>query len=483
MKENPLYSKNSDSRISKEKTSFLEHEEYRSNYRRDYARLIHSCGFRRLQGKTQMFPGKESDFFRNRLTHSLEVAQIAKSIAIRLNNRASSKNKKPFEIDLDLVEFSGTAHDLGHPPFGHQGERALNEKMRSYGGFEGNAQTLRMLTKIEKKFYDLSNNDWLGMKKDNRIGLNLTYRCLASILKYDKKIPNYKGKRKLPQKIIKGYYSSEADIVNKIKKNVLNNKFANVKFKTIECQIMDIADDIAYSTYDLEDSLKAGFFNPYDMLFPAKRMLNLLVDKVAKKLKKQVTEDNVREVLKDVVFKNIITPVSLEISNKLELNEILNDYFMYRSDSSYRMAKKVSKNGYLRVDFTSGLIGTFIRNVELVQYNENNPCLSIVELKSESKLVVEVLKQFCYISQVLSPKISIAEYRGKKIVTYIFEVLDEKEGYKLLPDDFRKIYDVSNKYDKKRIICDFIAGMTDSYATEFYGRLISENPETMFKPF
>src|ERR1700754_2120350 len=116
-------------------------EEYRSPFRRDYARIVHAPAFRRLQRKTQLFPGFESDFFRNRLTHSLEVAQIAKSIAIKLNAQESDFFDEVGKIDTDLVEIAGLAHDLGHPPFGHNGEYALDRCMLRYGGFEGNAQT------------------------------------------------------------------------------------------------------------------------------------------------------------------------------------------------------------------------------------------------------------------------------------------------------------------------------------------------------
>src|SRR5690606_8743936 len=112
-------------------------DEGRSAFRRDFCRLLHSPSFRRLQGKTQLFPSDESDFFRNRLTHSLEVAQIAKGIAQNLNSKIEFFKKNP--IDLDLVEFAGIAHDLGHPPFGHNGEKALDDKMKDFGGFEGNA--------------------------------------------------------------------------------------------------------------------------------------------------------------------------------------------------------------------------------------------------------------------------------------------------------------------------------------------------------
>ncbi len=126
-------------------------EPYRSVWRVDFARLVHSPAFRRLQGKTQLFPG-ESDFFRNRLTHSLEVAQIAKSIALKLNYEYfRDATDEDHKISTDLVEFAALAHDLGHPPFGHNGEAALDECMRGIGGFEGNAQTLRILARLEKK--------------------------------------------------------------------------------------------------------------------------------------------------------------------------------------------------------------------------------------------------------------------------------------------------------------------------------------------
>src|SRR5260221_9915049 len=108
----------------------------RSPYRRDLARLVHSPCFRRLQGKAQLFPSDENDFFRNRLTHSLEVAQIATGIALNLNSREKELKRSP--IDIDLVHFAALAHDLGHAPFGHDGERALDQVMRRHGGFEGN---------------------------------------------------------------------------------------------------------------------------------------------------------------------------------------------------------------------------------------------------------------------------------------------------------------------------------------------------------
>ena len=150
-------------------------------------------------------------FFRNRLTHSLEVAQIAKSIAKKLNYEFN------LDIDEDLVSLAGLAHDIGHPPFGHQGEEALDKCMIEYGGFEGNAQTLRILTRIEKKIIDTENPSGVNEKgRDLRAGLNLTSRSIASILKYDNIIPrNHEQRLKFhesrgePIHPIKGYYESE----------------------------------------------------------------------------------------------------------------------------------------------------------------------------------------------------------------------------------------------------------------------------------
>ena len=133
----PLYDVNDFNRQAKTTKGT---KEYRSDFRRDYARLVHSPGFRRLQGKTQLFPWAETDFFRNRLTHSIEVAQIAKTIALKLN-KAHDYFKKN-NIDTDLVEFAALAHDIGHPPFGHTGEKILDGLMEKYGGFEGNAQKI-----------------------------------------------------------------------------------------------------------------------------------------------------------------------------------------------------------------------------------------------------------------------------------------------------------------------------------------------------
>jgi dGTPase len=180
---------------------------WRSPIGRDYGRIIHSASFRRLQGKTQVFPVHESDFFRNRLTHSLEVAQIAEGIAQRLNYSVSELKRDP--ISERLCAAAALIHDIGHPPFGHNGERALDDAMRRFGGFEGNAQTLRIVSKLEKKV-ERDKPDG----GDDGAGLNLTYRLLGAVLKYDREIPRQRGKN---AKFVKGYYGSEASLVKRIK--------------------------------------------------------------------------------------------------------------------------------------------------------------------------------------------------------------------------------------------------------------------------
>lgn len=249
-----------------------EREPWRDPFRQDYARVIHCPSFRRLQGKTQLFPGHESDFFRNRLTHSLEVAQIAESVAYKIN--ATHPFFKLNNIDPRVCFTASLLHDIGHPPFGHNGEEALDAAMRAYGGFKGNAQTLRIISQLEKKRYVPGETCPIA----RRSGLNLTYRTLAAILKYDSQIPEV---RKTDSKVCKGYYFEDLPIVLDIKKHVEPDwELADGKFKTIECAIMDIADDIAYSTYDLEDSFKAGFLTPTAMLTAD----GSLLDRVAKKV-------------------------------------------------------------------------------------------------------------------------------------------------------------------------------------------------------
>jgi dGTPase len=436
----------------------------RSSFRRDYGRLLHSPSFRRLQGKTQLFPGHESDFFRNRLTHSLEVAQIAKGIAQLINSTDDAfKNNT---IDLDLVEFAGLAHDLGHPPFGHNGEHALDDCMKKNGGFEGNAQTLRILSKVEKKVQraEGENNDICGITSkgvDRRLGLNLTFRSLAAVLKYDKVIPL---RRRKDSSLEKGYYSSEADLVDKVKINV-GIPEGNIKFKTIECQIMDIADDIAYSTYDLEDAMKGGFTHPMQLL--SKLANETLFRKLHEKVAKEVPDAS-----RDEVFAALVDLLSLNGNEDAGAGAL----------EQYTTSKMIASDGKMRSEFSSELVGSFMRGVTVKAKVGRDMRFSEIAVARDIRIKIESLKHLNFLLTIMSPRLKVVEYRGYEVVKTIFQTLDSEEGHYLLPDDLQLMYErLPDTDSKKRLICDFVAGMTDRYAVEFYSRL-KESGATIFKP-
>lgn len=441
---------------------------YRSAYRRDYARLLHCPAFRRLQGKTQLFPGIESDFFRNRLTHSLEVAQIAKSIALRLNSESDFLRRYP--IDLDLIETAALAHDLGHPPFGHNGEEALDACMRSKGGFEGNAQTLRILARLKKKEPEVP----IGPKAVDGVGLNLTYRALASVLKYDRSIP---AKRKKDETLVKGYYCSEQELVETIKRAVLGTgSAAHGEFKTIECGIMDLADDIAYSTYDLEDAFKAGFVTPIQLVAAASDQT------IAASLEKKtgLSQDIVLEHIMNLFDSRIADLEFLEFAPENVSADNQHGLVLLAVEMD-RASKNLTSNGAFRTNFTSELVNEYVENVS-IEIDGRSPPLSRVSLRSDLWDRVAILKHLTYELVIQSPSLKTVKHRGKDIVTSIFEALTTNGGERLLPEDFRKRADEADDESRPRVICDFIAGMTDRYAVEFYGRLKSDTPQTVFKP-
>jgi dGTPase len=191
----------------------------RSPWQRDRDRIIHSSAFRKLQYKTQVFVNHEGDYFRTRLTHSIEVAQVARSIAREL------------EVDEDLTEALALAHDLGHPPFGHAGEDALNARMKPYGGFDHNAQSLKIVTKLENRYAAFD-------------GLNLTWETLEGLAKHN-------GPLRQPPPYIAEYNE--------------RHKLDLHTYPSIEAQVAAMADDIAYHSHDLDDGMRAGLFGPDDI--------------------------------------------------------------------------------------------------------------------------------------------------------------------------------------------------------------------------
>ena len=242
-------------RIYKEKTS-----KFRTYYQRDRDRIIHSTSFRRLKHKTQVFVNTASDHFRTRITHSMEVSQIARTLG------------KIFKLNDDLCETLSLAHDLGHPPFGHAGEKELNNCMKNFGGFDHNIQTLRVVTVIEKKYYNFN-------------GLNLTLETLDGLLKHNGPISNNKNYQ------------------NILGKNIFKNKIDFSKGPSLEAQFSSISDDIAYNSHDLEDGLNAGLFNLKDL-----RAIPLISDIVKfhqKRLKKNNKELIYRQITRDLINKMV----------------------------------------------------------------------------------------------------------------------------------------------------------------------------------
>jgi dGTPase len=378
----------------------------RSEFERDRARIIHSAAFRRLQGKTQVFGVYEGDFFRTRLTHSLEVSQIAKGIALNLG------------ADPDLVEAISLAHDLGHPPFGHTGEAVLHELMRAHGGFEGNAQTLRVLTRLERKH-------------DTYTGLNLTYQTLDGVLKYKTCIDEAAIAAALDG-LVKGVYADDWPLVETIMRWT-----GTGRQRSFECQIMDVADDIAYSVHDLEDSLKAGLLTVADFRrLPPARVIHDANLKLAPK----------GHTLSDATLHHEL----LQIAERLEALE--------------RTAGKAA-----RKMLTRDMIHDFASSVT-IQANGQ------IDAAPPNRVRIEILKAFESYHVISNPRVTSLGYKGKEVLRRVFAALDQgRESIGLLPEDYGEDYERAltegNEPARKRVICDFLANMTDSYAMRFFSRL------------
>ncbi|MEM7601146.1 MAG: dGTP triphosphohydrolase, partial [Verrucomicrobiota bacterium] len=238
--ENQFYQSFDEERLSGDSRSHP--GEYRSPFQIDRDRIIHTSAFRRLQNKTQVFFSGEYDFYRTRLTHSIEVAQIGRSICNRLN-QVSPLLREDFYVDADLVEAACLAHDIGHPPFGHTGERTLHRLMKPYGGFEGNAQTLRILTSI-----------LFGPER----GMNPSRAFVDGVLKYKTlfgEIPDQKHHYLYAEQAPELKFMTGG---NEFPGSLAAGKDRN-GFRSIECQMMDWADDTAYSLNDIADGIHAGF--------------------------------------------------------------------------------------------------------------------------------------------------------------------------------------------------------------------------------
>ncbi|PID63102.1 MAG: deoxyguanosinetriphosphate triphosphohydrolase [Ignavibacteriae bacterium] len=400
--------------------------DYRSPFQIDRDRIIHSSEFRRLQGKTQVFLPGEYDYYRTRLTHSIEVAQIGRSIC----NYIFSSNKdifnSEFYINSDLVESACLAHDLGHPPFGHAGERTLHNLMKPYGGFEGNAQTLRLLTEI---FYRTENH---------RRGMKPTRAFLDSILKYKSLF----GELDNPKNHF--IYNEQNKYLNFAFNNFLSK--ANLKpgselngFKSIECQIMDWADDTAYAINDLVDSISGSFITIYKLLKWKEKNENSLSD---------IQKEYLKEIFSWMEAGNYKANFGSQIGKFIlacSIEETQN-YFSSLTNR-YKFNLVIDKN--------------YLQKVELYK-------------KISSDIVFK------------SSQLHQIEFKGNKMLHNIFKVLEENyitdiKPNKLLPDFSDLLIRKENDKNKRaRLVCDYLAGMTDSFAIKTFKRLFNADYNFLF---
>jgi dGTPase len=253
----------------------------RSPFRRDCDRVIHSTAFRRLKHKTQVFVFHEGDHYRTRLTHSLEVAQIARALARQLG------------LDEDLTETLALAHDLGHPPFGHAGERALDACLNDHGGFDHNAQALRVVTALEHRYPEFD-------------GLNLTWESLEGIVKHNGPLTERDGTPIGPYR--------EQGVSVGISEYIRSFDLELWSFASMEAQVAAIADDIAYDAHDIDDGLRAGLFRVDDL-----RVIPLISDIIARIALQYPQLDDVRrgaELVRELIS-YLITAVMTEAGRRI----------------------------------------------------------------------------------------------------------------------------------------------------------------------
>lgn len=370
-------------------------------FHRDYCRVLYSSFFRRLQGKMQFLGINSNYFYRNRLTHSLEVAQIARSIA----SMCGYNND-----DVFVVEAGALAHNLGNPPFGHYVESVLNDVFKDIGGFEGNAQTLRILSFLEQK-------------KHNFQGLNLTLRTLLSVVKYYKKHEGGKNKKFI-------YDEDYELILKKISKT-------SVKCRTLDVQIVDIADEIAYAAHDLEDGIGNGMFT-------------------------------IDEILADISSKNkdnymLFSSIVNKVRKSLDLK-----YCKINGEQYSTLFKK---------ELLSLMISMFINDIRYSSVNCEKKVLTgtmqTKELMFNTYMdLIPQLKKSIYNCATYGDEIYLYEKKGEIVIRTLSDFYMNNLG--VLPVEYRENYYERFKEYKnyknlqERLVCDYIAGMMDTFAIKQY---------------
>ena len=336
---------NSKGRIYNEKENSI-----RSPYQRDRDRIIHSSSFRRLKHKTQVFVNTEGDHYRTRLTHSMEVSQISRTLARSLG------------LNEDLCETLSLSHDLGHTPFGHAGEEVLNQCMERHGGFNHNIQTLRIVTLLENKYYKF-------------FGLNLTIETLDGLIKHNGPVKNL-------------------HLYNTIlKKNLFKNKIVFHAFSSLEAQVAAISDDIAYNNHDLEDGLRAGLFTieKFNSIPLVSKLINKHVNN---------TKNYRREIIINQIVRELINVMVVDVINTTNRN--LKKY-------NPQSIKDIYKQDHLIVDFSDKIKKVDMQIKDFLRHNMYNHKKVIINT-NKGKRIIKVL--FNYLSK--NPKKYINDELLKK---------------------------------------------------------------------
>jgi dGTPase len=413
----------------------------RDDYARDRARIIHSASFRRLQGKTQVLGLGESDFYRTRLTHSLEVAQIAGGIAEHLYEKYQHDECAQFIPSQNLIEAIGLAHDIGHSPFGHGGEVALNYAMRDHGGFEGNAQTLRICTQLG----EYSDCDGLNLTRRTLLGLikyPATYSQVVNVNVYDSNKAPLNIDSFFPPKCsvfdcdqtyfhwILEPFSTE-DVQRFLTTNPSPNKHNKTQFKSFDTSIMELADDIAYGIHDLEDGIA----------------LNLITEKD---------------------WLNLVTVSFPDYERNGIKTNITEDLFSGKN----RIRKKA----------ISYLVNYFVSQIEINARNYFASSLLDLQAVMSKTLMQEldVFKRIVALKVIETPEVQTLVYKGQQMILRLFEALANNPQRLLEQKHYAKYLQQSDESDKLRVICDYIAGDTDEYATRLYHKIFTPSNGSVF---
>jgi dGTPase len=427
-------------------------DDARSDFEIDHARVVHSSSFRRLQGKTQILAIGDDDFYRTRLTHSLEVAQVSAGI---LQQLAANGSRLPEDLlgPSSLVSAVSLAHDLGHPPFGHGGELALNYCMRDDGGFEGNAQTLRILTRLET------------FSRDN--GADLTRRSLLGVLKYPATRSRVKGALIDPKLVAdmtmvatldhdaclppKACYDEDADVVDWILERLpaadrsrfletseRPGRHARTLHKSFDCTVMDLADDVAYGVHDLEDGIALGL----------------------------IERDR---------FGEAISPELCEL-----FIDALRDRPLEGGGSGYEaIADALFGGEFDRKKAVGRLVHFFLRSVHVAVIDGfDEPVLAHrVELSKVARDLLDALQKLVVDDVIEHPRVQHLEFKGQRMVVSVFEAL-RSDPRRLLPRAVFAAYERSN--GGVRVLCDHVAAMTDGSLVRTYERLFSPRMGSVF---